>query len=83
MLHCSAGVGRTGTVSTAVAVLKGIKEGEITKENYLKVIDNIILKGRSDRGPLFVQKVEQYKLIIELAEEELGLRKQHTATAEE
>lgn len=83
LLHCSAGVGRTGTICTATAIINGISKKEVTEENYLEFIDDRILEGRSDRGPLFVQTVEQYKLLVDLAEEELGLRKRRTPKAEE
>ncbi len=76
LVHCSAGVGRTGTVCAATGLINAIKEGRVTRDNYLQVIHESILKGRFQRGPAFVQTEEQYNLLVKTVENELTLLEQ-------
>lgn len=67
-IHCSAGVGRSGTVAVALVLSKMSEEGKLDTENYSKVIDKLIMEGRTQRGPLFVQAAAQYQLLHDFAE---------------
>lgn len=66
-IHCRAGVGRTGTVAVALALAKMKAEGRLNEQNYAGEIDNLIMKGRSQRDIAFVQSEEQYLLLHEFA----------------
>ncbi|WP_067522322.1 tyrosine-protein phosphatase [Endozoicomonas ascidiicola] len=67
IVHCRAGVGRTGSFITESEIKKEIDNGNITEANLEQTINNIILQGRTDRGPSFVQTDSQYQLIMEEA----------------
>jgi protein tyrosine phosphatase len=71
-IHCRAGVGRTGTVTVALAIRQLHREGAITSDNYLDVINELILKGRAQRDVFFVQSKDQYQLLLKYAEKLLG-----------
>jgi len=72
-IHCRAGVGRTGTVAVALALAQMKSEGRLTEKNYAQEIDNLILRGRSQRDILFVQSVNQYQLLHDFAQAILAL----------
>lgn len=71
-IHCRAGVGRTGTVTVALAIRQLHREGAINSDNYLDAINELILKGRTQRDAFFVQSKEQYQLLLQFAEKLLG-----------
>lgn len=71
-IHCRAGVGRTGTVTVALALRHLHRAGSLKSENYLDVINDLILKGRAQRDVFFVQSKEQYQLLLQYAEKLLG-----------
>lgn len=73
MIHCRAGVGRTGSFSVATALVDMIKKGEITAENYSMTIDTLVLAGRYQRGTSFVQNENQYISLHLLAKKMLNL----------
>ena len=64
VIHCSAGVGRTGVV---YVVLQLLSKGNIFKDSDSKVIktsiDTIINTERQNRNHLFVQTADQYNFI--------------------
>lgn len=72
-IHCTAGVGRTGTVITALILKEKIKNKEICQENWEEKLIDIILTLRQQRGPLFVQKQEQLELLCEYTKHLLQL----------
>lgn len=71
-IHCRAGVGRSGTVTVALALKQLYRQGAINCENYVDVINDLILKGRTQRDVLFVQSKEQYQLLLQYAEKLIG-----------
>jgi len=65
MVHCRGGVGRTGTLITA-RTLYNLKEADsITVDTFKSKTRDIILHGREQRGPQFVQQAIQLKSIYE------------------
>lgn len=71
-IHCRAGVGRTGTVTVALAIRQLHREGVLDCDNYVAVIDGLIIRGRQQRDVLFVQSKEQYQLLLQYAEKLIG-----------
>lgn len=67
-IHCRAGVGRSGTVAVALALAKMKDENRLTAENYSKVIGDLIIEGREQRGTSFVQAESQYQLLHKFAQ---------------
>lgn len=63
MVHCRAGVGRSGTVSVAYAISQLIKQNKADVSNLSHYIYHLILEGRRQRGECFVQTVDQLKAI--------------------
>ena len=62
LVHCRAGVGRTGCVITAIFLKEKILSGEINRDNFLEELQKLILELRMQRGPSFVQRKEQFEL---------------------
>ena len=62
-VHCEGGLGRTGTL----IVIKQLSlDNQITKENMLEKIADVIARSRTQRGDdNFVQTDEQLRLIVE------------------
>lgn len=62
-VHCEGGLGRTGTL----IVIKQLSlDNQITKENMLEKIADVIARSRTQRGDdSFVQTDEQLRLIVE------------------
>lgn len=63
VVHCRAGVGRSGTFITAFALEEEIRAGKITKDNLDEALTNLIALFRTDRGPIFVQKPRHLGLL--------------------
>ena len=67
VVHCRAGVGRSGTFIVLEQLKQGIDNGSINRDNLFKHIPEFVMKGRHARGPDFVQSKEQLQLISEQA----------------
>jgi protein tyrosine phosphatase len=66
VVHCLAGVGRTGTFITAWHIKHLIDKGLVTLENHVAHIKTAILTGRKARSKTFVQKPKQVGTILSL-----------------
>jgi protein tyrosine phosphatase len=67
IIHCKAGVGRTGTLAVGIVLASMIDQKIITQKNYANMIDSLILTGRYQRGIYFVQSIKQYESLHLLA----------------
>lgn len=75
MIHCKAGVGRTGTITMALELQTRVLEGQITQDNYRQYIDALIIAGRHQRGDKFVQTYVQYISLTWFTEDLLDIAK--------
>lgn len=66
VVHCKAGVGRTGTFITSLALKKLIESNQITEENYDVEFKKLIVFLRKQRCAEFVQTEDQCQLVYEL-----------------
>lgn len=66
-IHCTAGVGRTGTVYAALELDRLAKNGELTQDNFAEKVLDIVAEGRKARGFAFVQAPGQLNLLFDFA----------------
>jgi len=73
LVHCRAGVGRTGTVLSFMAANRKLllttkTDSTITLEKFSEAIAEVVMRGRQDRaatpGASFVQTAGQFQLLI-------------------
>lgn len=65
LVHCRAGLGRTGTLFTAALLKEKIEKGEITLENLDGSLVDLIVSLRKNRGKGFVQTLGQFMMLQE------------------
>ncbi|CRX37546.1 protein-tyrosine phosphatase family protein [Estrella lausannensis] len=72
MVHCRAGVGRTGTFLTSRTLMRMNESGNLKSSEFKEKAHEIILKAREQRGPSFVQTAVQLKSIYDLGSDMYG-----------
>lgn len=68
VVHCAAGVGRTGTLITAKTMQSLHKKGQLLNKNIWDDMKTVIMIGRRARGPMFVQKIEQMHTLFKICD---------------
>lgn len=68
IIHCRAGVGRTGTLTALLAASRLILEGKITYANLLDEVSRTVIEGRKQRNGLFVQVSAQFVVLVRACE---------------
>ena len=69
LIHCRAGVGRTGVLITFLALVDSLIRKNITRENLMEKLNATILEGRRQRSVHFVQTYSQYKMLVRMCEQ--------------
>ncbi len=68
VVHCRAGVGRTGTATAAAIMRHHHEHGRLTEENAVDLITQTVLQLREQRGPVTVQTPGQWELLTRYTE---------------
>ncbi len=73
LIHCRAGLGRSGVLAIAYALSQSISNQQVSEENLDKTIRSLVISARKARGSGIVQTVEQLEFLYEWAWENLQL----------
>jgi len=73
LLHCSAGVGRTGTVIAIDRVQQALAQAQLPETFCVKSLVKQLRRSR----PKMVQTIEQYRFVYDNVDELLGLKTQN------
>ena len=65
MVHCLAGLGRSGTVVTAHTLSNLVLQGKIQRDNVFSMVKTCVTEGRVQRGQNFVQTLPQFALLAQ------------------
>jgi len=63
IVHCRAGVGRTGTLISTLALRNMEKQGLLSQGNINETFKDVVMTGRRCRGPGFIQTEEQLEVV--------------------
>ncbi|WP_426343429.1 protein-tyrosine phosphatase family protein [Pseudoduganella sp. R-32] len=69
VIHCTAGVGRSGTAITAANLRRSRQEGKLTSANWLDVLKEHIVDLREQRSDMMVQSLAQYSRLRDYAKD--------------
>lgn len=67
-IHCTAGVGRTGTVFAGLELHRMAQSGELRQDNFMDKVLDVVAQGRMARGHAFVQTSDQLNMLYEFAQ---------------
>ena len=71
IVHCRAGIGRTGTMITFLRLKEKILSGQCNHDQLNDVVAKLIFDGRKTRGKTFVETENQIKLLLSLGHQEI------------
>ncbi len=63
IVHCLAGVGRSGTLLAAAILMTAYEQGELRTDNCQQILTTTLLQLRRQRGPQTVQTATQFALL--------------------
>ncbi len=69
MVHCKHGIGRTAMFMLTLAL---VRDSDLTKENLVKTVFDMIQQGRECRG-YFLERQEQLETVLKVGAELLGM----------
>ena len=65
LIHCQAGLGRTGTLAVTMQLVDLFKRDQLPREKSVEVLVHLILQGRKERGDSrFVTTVDQFECLL-------------------
>ncbi len=67
LVHCRAGVGRSGSFVMATFIKDAVASGKMTEQNVEQKLEEMIIEAREQRGESFVQAEEQLGLLKDYA----------------
>ena len=73
LIHCCMGVGRTGSLITYFDARKQLLDAgkQVTLEDIHSLVFKNLLGYRQERGEIFIQKQEQFKLVIDTLRDDM------------
>ncbi|PXX54011.1 Protein tyrosine phosphatase [Pseudomonas sp. LAMO17WK12:I10] len=68
VIHCNAGVGRTGLYALAEKIYDAFKAGTLNSENYVAIVTSYTNELRGERSAQMVQTDKQFAALLDYAE---------------